>query len=679
MIIMKKNRLVSLIVSLMVGSSMFSLASCAVDSTSYISDDNNVLIELETDQHVKTDSANPQKVGKGNNAEFHLVFDDNYGFSASTFGNYDNETQTLYIPSEKGGGTYTCSSKLLSGYVLNVINNNVLGSVSISPNKKYYDAGEKVTITTTPKINDFLCYTLERPYRDKAYGEQSIPISYDPSYSFIVKEDLNIYVNYFSNDGWTIDYNLNGGLTKEKNASIHSDYHFFEKATYIGANAINLSDYAFRDGYVLDSLNTKQNGSGKRIAIGGRIDRNLFTDKRIALYAQWVRETNLSLFKVSEINSSEVAIEKYLGSAEEKVVIPRTINGKKVTKILSNSFIDHPEIKSIYLSDTVCIVESTAFSGMSGLEDFHLFTSVKEISQSSIESDSLSKIYINRNTFPDDLEISWENMAKKKDSLRQLDETKKRVIVIGHSTVRQNHDLLPLNEKFGDNYSFYIYAASAGLDLYLILESIKDILRPQDYIITPIWPLLERKSANLHNFAFLQYDFDCLLNIDYQQVKSFFLDSFSLYTKMCITDPSVPAWMFESQNILNMNSTGGNYGGTETDDPNNGSQLKYNHYFNNSTVDKYQYLHQLFNDLPIDTSHILLTWNTYNQNAVTNNSIFTNYENMMREEFSYCSFFDTQMDNVYPGNYFLVNDFTHVSRKGADERVKRWCEQLSFE
>ncbi len=93
-------------------------------------------------------------------------------------------------------------------------------------------------------------------------------------------------------------------------------------------------------------------------------------------------------------------------------------------------------------------------------------------------------------------------------------------------------------------------------------------------------------------------------------------------------------------------------------------------------MDKYQYLHNLLSRLNLQKSHVFLTWNPYKANCISDTSKYQEFENNVRNEFTECSFFDSQLDNIYPGNYFLVNDFTHLSVFGAEKRIKRWCNTL---
>ena len=93
---------------------------------------------------------------------------------------------------------------------------------------------------------------------------------------------------------------------------------------------------------------------------------------------------------------------------------------------------------------------------------------------------NLHTLHLNKNT--NALEINYEedNLSRYRDAIMNLDPAKKKVIFAGHSTIRINHDLTPLDEKWGDDYSFFIYGATAGIHGYLLLMSIADIISPED-------------------------------------------------------------------------------------------------------------------------------------------------------------------------------------------------------
>ena len=637
----------------------------------------DVVIEIECDEHIRTTSNNPQIVKKGENAEFALSFDDNFKFDYASDGVFDENSSILSIGSNDGNKSVEVRSVNTSGYTLKVFNDDSLGSLKLTPNKEFYLPGEEVELEVEQTGKDFLCYTYDMMYRNGPHGISAVPFSFDRKTTIRIEKDTVVYANYFEDNSKVIDYDLNGGLTTGGYDVIHTDYIHYDEE-YLSPNAINLSNYVRRDGYILESLNTKKDGTGTRIGIGSRINNSLFTNERIALYAQWVLCNDESYFATNDVNEKEVEIVSSNGINYPVLAIPSSINNKKVVGIKANAFNNVSNVTDLYLPDTLEYIEDGAFLGMSSLKYLHLFSSIERVSKESFDAPNLESIYLNKNTYPLNSETAHDNLSAYKDTIKGLDKTKSNVLAIGHSTIRQNHDLSPLNEAYGDNYNFFIYGAAAGIDEYLLIASVMDILRGNDYVIIPVWPLIENNVISPRNLAFIQYDFDCLLNAEYSYIKDFIWESLVKYRELCTNEIGVNAYQIESHNIINFNATGGFYAGEETDNPTNGEGQDYDFYLQNIDIAKYSYLHRIFEKMNIATDHVLLTWNTYNANCFSDGYLgFSQYENLFRNEFPDCSYFDTQLDNVYPGNYFLKNDYTHLTAFGGQKRIERWVTQLA--
>lgn len=78
------------------------------------------------------------------------------------------------------------------------------------------------------------------------------------------------------------------------------------------------------------------------------------------------------------VNSKEAEILSYVGKNED-VVIPDTIEGVKVTSIGTNAFKDNSNIKSVKLSDSIEIINNSAFENCSSLEAINIPESITKI------------------------------------------------------------------------------------------------------------------------------------------------------------------------------------------------------------------------------------------------------------------------------------------------------------
>ncbi|MBO6262558.1 MAG: leucine-rich repeat protein [Bacilli bacterium] len=670
---MKKSlSFVSLIMLIMVF-----LSSCVFVKQEYekpASINQDVTISLICDDHVSSDSEQLQNVKKGETASFHLLFDKDYIFKSASIGDYDEEKQILTIDSINGNATAYIKSEPIGVYKL-VVNNDINnGEISIEPKKEFYHYDEKVILKVTPTNKDFLCYTFDAPYRNGVKQISGVPISYDQTYELTMHKDMEIYVNYFQDDSKKVTYDLNEGKTVRGNSLIETDYKpYYAHDDYLTMNTINLSNYAFKDGHVLESLNTNKDGSGLRIGVGSRINNDLFNNNSLTLYAQWKKYSDNKYFVFEDVDEQEVAI-KSATINEEEIVIPAYNNNKKVTVIKSGAFNNLANVKKIIIPDTIKEIEDGAFVKMNNVTSLTFYSSIEKVSKESFDMANLKTLFLNKNTLANEWNYEEDNLARYRDAIMNLDKSKDNVLFIGHSTIRVNHDLSPSDDKWGDKYNFFIYGATAGIHGYLLMMSIADIIGVNDYVVVPIWPILNYSTAR--NVSFLQYNFDVLQNADYQIIKDFFWKSFTDYRLTCTDKIGVTALLPEAVNYSRWDKYGMNLEDIPSDDINNKSPYDYTHYLDDYNGDDFAFIDDFANATSLQKDHVLLTWNTYNQNNIDDTSYYVSFEERIRNRFNEYTFFDTQLENIYPGNYFNKDDFMHLSCSGATHRVNRWLNQL---
>ena len=116
--------------------------------------------------------------------------------------------------------------------------------------------------------------------------------------------------------GEGIYYHANGGSFTHI-----SEESFFEWAnaaegrrqnTYTGENAV-------REGYTLTGLNTRSDGSGESVCLGGRI--TVSKDTIVELYAQWSEWTGLGEFNYAEYQDG-IKLTAYNGGDVETLTLP---------------------------------------------------------------------------------------------------------------------------------------------------------------------------------------------------------------------------------------------------------------------------------------------------------------------------------------------------------------------
>ena len=671
MIMIQNKKIYKKIISLLFLSISLSNFSSCSNNCIEPSIKESVVLEIQCDDYSRTDSKNPQVVKKGEQAEFHLLFNEGFAFNKASYGIFDEETQILTVDSNIGNQTVFVESINTSGFVFNVENNEEYGQFIINPMKNYYMSGEEVEIKTVSNSKEFLCYTLDLPYRNGLKNKSGTPISWDSETKLIVNSDIKLFVNYCESNKY-VKYDLNGGTTYNGKSMITTDCYLYTNDDYLYFNTINLSQYAYRNGYILESLNTKDDGSGVRIGIGSRINNDLFVSNELVLFAQWIEETDISFFEYEEENSSITITQ--CSDNSQVIVIPRYINDKKVSKIASNSFVNNAITEKIVFSDTITEIEDFAFVNYSQTKEIIIYSSVEIISKKSFDMPQLKTVRINKNTHSIDYNYEEDNITRYKESILNLDQNKNNVIFVGHSTIRINHDLMPLKQKWGDDYNFFIYGASAGIHGSILLSSLLDIVRPQDYLIIPVWPILN--LATRRSLALIQYDFDELSDVDYSLIKDFIWESFVDYRQTCSNSIGEACLLPEAINYCRWDQFGMNMEDNPTTDPDNKSAYNYTTYLNDYSGESFAWIDYVLEKTDISKDHVMLTWNPYNQNNIDDFSNFVEFENRIKSYFSQYTFFDTQLENIYPGNYFNKNDFMHLSSTGAKKRVERWLSQL---
>ena len=673
------------IVKLILGAmTMCFLSGCEVASNPIHNDSKQITISVITDNHCRVKGESTKAVNKGENAIFYFNFDEGYRFDSATEGTFDQQSNQLMLFSVDYPKTIEVLSRPEGDCVLTIINDDTKGSVTISPNSTGYVRGEEVTIITQPNFGEtFLCYSYEKPYRGDYAELTGTPLCFDNTYTFIIENDITIAINYFeSSHKYIIDYDLNGGKTIMGNDIIHTDYVPRNKIDPYFPVSLN-GNYMLKNGYSLFEYNTKPDGSGESIGIGSKICIDYFEDGYIKLFCQWKKWTSLSCFDY-ETNNNKITITKIHNiESLQELVIPDLIEGKEVTIINSGAFVGNTSVRYLFLNFHLKEIQEFAFSGFNQLNELTIWTSLRFISDGSLQSNTLKTIHINKNT----VAANWAtpgylDITTRADMIYSLKkDAKPLMVIIGHSTILYNHNFLPFKTKWGDSYNFYKYCGTAGIAESFLLYTILPLLSADDYLFIPFYHgTVDNRAISMVNFGYLQYDLDCISCVDYQMDKHFFFQSFVLYSELVVDSlltlqisPEMAAATGSGDEF------GGAISGTNCDDPNNkGSSPDWNisSYVNQNI---YAYIRTLFDLMPFDDSHIFLTWNSYNQNNIVSTAArksFLDFEAMVRSLLPNCIYFDSIEENILPGDHFIPNDMMHLSPRGGDIRIQRWLNEV---
>lgn len=109
-------------------------------------------------------------------------------------------------------------------------------------------------------------------------------------------------------------------------------------------------------------------------------------------------------FLYSIADSGKITITAYTGE-ETNIVIPKEIEGKKVSYIGSGAFIDNAKLKYVTIPENIVAIDEYAFSGCTSLERVMIPRSMETIKSNSFEGcANLSKV------FYCGTEYSWEKI-----------------------------------------------------------------------------------------------------------------------------------------------------------------------------------------------------------------------------------------------------------------------------
>lgn len=649
---------------------LFCLSSCSFFNSDSIFESNDMIsVSLIGDSHTYIASEDFIRLEKGEDAIFTVLFDDGYHLGSSSMECTINGSQIIFKKIQFSTTIYINSSPN-GDFSLQIINDEEKGKIFIYPEKDQYDSGEDVTVTVRPYPGyEFMCFTFGHEYRNTdMYRPTGMPVSFKKQYTFKITQDTTLYTNFYDEDLLLMKYNANGGETIDGEESFSVDYEIV--APFVNPVTIVGSYYLFKPGATLISYNTKPDGSGVSVGIGSRVSIGLFNNGFIELYAIWSEWTDASEFDYTFSENGEISIASYKGD-DSIVSIPDDIGGIPVTSILPNSF-ENKSLEKLILGKNIDVVEDYSFYNCVSCREIWIYTGIKQMSELSFVNCSLETVHINRMSIANN---STSNTSR--DLTYQLDQIEnmsgKRLIFYGLSTIRRNHDFSPFSAMYPDR-SIYTFGGIWGCNYYLPLLILQSKMNYGDSIVVSLLEACLDPSASGIELLFSKYCLDELSHIDYSLMSSFLfsglVNSFSAFSEGYYCE------VFNSEKNGRCDSYGTILEGQVSDDINNcnpTTRYVFDIYMKDEWFD---YLNKVFNLFNLSKDNIFITWSTYNENSVSDYEAFREYEDYVRKKLGNYAFFDSIYENIYPGNYFVVNDSLHLSTYGAKFRIERWIEEL---
>lgn len=649
------------------------LFSCGNPSSSESSNvEDLVTVELAESEYYDILSNNPITVKKGGNVAFKVDIVFGRMFDSSDDGYFVESESVFRVENVQKSCVVSFTTKVEGDCVLTLLNDDDKGDCIITPNRYRFEIGEEVTIETVPhRGQEFMCYSHKYAYRNAINSEGTgMPLSFTNKYTFVIEKNITIHVNYFEKDLLRMEYDANGGRTIDNQESFVVDYHCAKPQ--INPVTILGTYYLFRDGYTLESYNTEKDGTGTRVGIGSKVDISFSDDNKIKLYAQWKKWTQEKDFEIENIDQDNVAISKYIGESDNKeVIIPNVINGRKVMCINSNAF-ENRGIEIIIFNLDLVTVEQKAINNCNELKEIIMFTNIESIKNNSIVSTSLKTIFINSTVYAKDYITQSRDITSQIDQIRAMEND--RVIFVGQTTLRYNHDLTPFKEVYPEK-DFYLYGMQEGANFALPLDLLINFLSENDtVIISLLEPFLKNNYIGAFTFVYLKYNFDLLSLINYQDYSDMFFASYEKFI------PEVESGyykkVFNSEKEINFDAFGGLKSGSVSNKEENYDASYVPKFEIYQKEENFVYFNEIMNKSKVLKENRFITWSTYNENSVKDLTIFENFESYVKSILVEFNYFDSIKDNIYSGEFFIEKSSTTLSTVGGDARVDRWLRKI---
>ena len=519
---------------------------------------------------------------------------------------------------------------------------------------------ETVSVTVTAKNG----FTFNGFTKDDAIVNGKSPVSTQTTYTFTANAAMKLFVN----SSFTLTYHANGGEL----ANGFSGTDTYSAAFFLNPIALHDNGSFARNGYTLVGYNTKADGTGEYVTLGGRV--NAYGKGNVELWCVWAENAPESDFTVTA-DGTGVAISKYNGSAEI-VTIPETIGGKTVTKIASSAFLNASSVKQIIVPKTVKTVEKNAFNACSALESIVIWDT--GYSGSSRGGGSLSdaclknctafkSVYIN-SVYA--LNSDWTSCGAAKFDRLMWAKDKKKIIIVGGSGSLYGYDSAVLDAALGGEYEIVNLGENANVTSLMYFDIIEEFITEGDIVLwcpePGSWTLGSSNCSNrFWNFRKSDYGFMQYLNLDYYD------NFFSSFAANCSTLASAT---FKSFDRLSPNMS--KYGddlSPRNSETNHTATKHYNYSFNYSLTEA-DALAELFGNIAAKGGKVFFSFAAMEDVSSLDEYNISIYEDMITELPNVTSISDYK-NCIYDCEY-LWNSEWHLTDEGATLRSEHVAQDL---
>lgn len=529
--------------------------------------------------------------------------------------------------------------------------------------------GSKQTVTITVEMRDgFIFDGISKD--DAIVNNASKKVSSSLTYKFDASSETKIYVN----TSMKIVYHTGDGKSSSGSKTFESTYAL---TGFHNPNTLPEKGYFVRDGYTLVEYNTKEDGSGTAVSLGGRA--NAEGKAVLDLWCVWQKNTDESLFKY-EIKNKEAHITGYAGN-DEIVCIPETLGGATVTKITSDAF-KNAGMKKVIIAKTVKNVSSVAFTNCKELETVVVFDGsfaseagegggwwggTPGISEDSFKGcDNFKNFYVN-STFT--LYNFWARYGANHLDRLMWAKDKKKIIIVGGSGSYYGYNCDIIKKVLSGEYEIINFGENANISALLYFDIIENFVGEGDILLwspEPGYNTLGTSAIGSRAWAFRQNDYNFLRYIDRSDFTDL-ISKFSSFSEELQSGKFIPYDRF---------STSTNKYGDDDEASREWDKNIYNYNFKYDVSAKEE-MTALVKKLNEKGCSVYFTYaamqKTGMEESKVTDQIIEVYTNKLKE--IGITVISDYKDCIYPDEYFY-NSAWHMNQKGADARSENVANDL---
>ncbi len=536
--------------------------------------------------------------------------------------------------------------------------------------------GSKQTVKITVEMRDgFIFDGISEG--NAIVNDASKKVSSDLTYEFDASAETKIYVN----TSMKIVYHAGEGKSSSGGNTYEATYAL---TGFHNPNTLPEKEYFVRDGYTLVEYNTKEDGSGTAVSLGGRADAQ--GKAVLDLWCVWQKNTDESLFRY-EIKNGEAHITGYTGN-DEIVCIPETLGGATVTKIISGAF-KNADMKKVIIAKTVKNVSSGAFNNCQNLETVVVFdgsfeseedegsgwwiSSTPGISEESFEGcDNFKNFYVNgTHNLYNDWTTRWGE--KKLDRLVWAKD-KKKIVIVGGSGSYLGYDSEIIEKALNGEYEIINFGENANVSALLYFDIIEDFMGEGDILLWSPEPgtfTLGNRDvcgpSDVRMWQFRQNDYSFLRYID-RSLYTNLISKFSTFTE------TLAKASFTTYGTFNTNSS--KYGDGLDEANRKWDKNIYSYNFGYS-VDAKEEMTALVKKLGEKGCSVYFTYAAMQKTGMEESKVtdktIEEYTNKIKE--LGITVISDYKDCIYPDEYFYDSAW-HMNWKGAQERSRNVAKDL---